>query len=462
MYDLVVRGTLVLPVRNVPRGWLAVSDGKIAAIGDGEPPAAKVLHDAGSDFVMPGAIDGQTHATSAGGLPGLASTTRSAVAGGVTTLVDMPYDNPDPLNTMGRMQAKIEAIETLAVADVALYATVAPGQGTVVLAELAAAGAVAIKISSMESHPVRFPRISGSDTLDILAAAAVLKLPVGLHNEDQEIVRASIAALKAKGLTAPQWHTPSRPVAAELAATANFIALGMATGAHVHLVHISCAEGLAIVRAFREMGVKATSEIPVHYLHFDATRDIGRLGARMKVSPPIRGDALPGLWDVMLRGEVEFVSSDHSSWPIKNKQTDSIFDAGAGIPGLETLVPSFYTDLMGRVAAPEREVASYLGERPARFFGLWPRKGTLAVGADADIMVLRPGAVTFEAARTHDDLNWSPYDGETFQAAVVASFVRGTMTWNGSNVLGRAGHGRFIRRLDSEQTSNVKGVSHGR
>jgi allantoinase len=447
MYDLVLLGTLVLPERNLPNGWIAVLDGKIAEIGDGEPPSAKAVHDAGRDFILPGAIDGQTHATSYGGLPGLASTTRSAVAGGVTTIVDMPYDNPDPLNTMERLQAKIEAIETHSIADVALYATVAPGQGTGALADLASAGIVAIKISSMENHPVRFPRISSNDTLDILTAAASLKLPVGLHNEDQEIVLASAAALKAKGLVTPEWHAPSRPISAELAATANFMALGMATGAHVHIVHISCPEGFAIVRAFRDMGVKATSEMPVHYLHFDEARDIGRLGARMKVSPPIRGGVTTRLWDVLLHDEVEFVSSDHSSWPIASKLTASIFDARAGIPGLETLVPCFYTDLIGRVDSPERAVAAYLGEKPARFFGLWPQKGVLAVGADADIMVLRPGAITFDATHLHDELNWSPYDGETLQAAVVASFVRGTKTWNGVSVLGREGNGRFIKRL---------------
>ncbi len=446
-YDLVVSGTLVLPDRNLAGGWIAVSGGRIAAIGDGPPPSARAVHNAGTDFVLPGAVDGQTHATSYGGLAGFASTTRSAVAGGVTTLVDMPYDNPDPLNTIERLQSKIEAIEMHAVADVALYATVAPGQGTGTLAALAAGGIAAIKISSMQSDPVRFPRVPGGDTLDILHAAAGLDLPVGLHNEDQEIVLASIAAMKAAGRITPEWHASSRPVAAELAATANFMALGMATGAHVHIVHISCPEGFAIVRAFREMGVRATAEMCAHYLHFDATRDIGRLGARMKVSPPIRGDMLPGLWDVMLRGEVEFISSDHSSWPIDNKLTASIFDAGAGIPGLETLVPSFYTDLVGRVAAPERVLASYLAERPARFFGLWPRKGTLTVGADADMLVLRPGAVNFDAAATHDDLNWSPYDGERFAASVVASFVRGSMTWDGRNVLGREGHGRFVVRL---------------
>ncbi|MGN6820436.1 MAG: dihydroorotase [Sphingomonas sp.] len=444
-YDLVVRGTLVLPDRNLPCGWLAVAGGRIAAIGEGEAPAAAQLHDAGNDFVMPGAIDGQTHATSARGRAGFESTTRSAVAGGVTTLVDMPYDNPDPLTTIELLEAKVAAIETQSHADVALYATVAPGHGAGALVELAAAGACAIKISSMESHPVRFPRVGGNDTLDILTAAAGLKLPVGLHNEDQEIVRGSIAALKAKGLTTPEWHEPSRPVAAELAATANFLALGMATGAHVHLVHVSCPEGFAVIRAFQEMGVTATSEMPVHYLHFDAARDIARLGARMKVSPPIRPGVLPALWGVLLRDEVAFISSDHSSGPIDNKLTDSIFDAGAGIPGLETLVPSFYTDLVGKVPAPERTLAQYLGERPARFFGLWPKKGSLIVGADADIMVLRPGPIVFEASRTHDELNWSPYDGETFQARIAATFLRGDMVWDGSVVTGREGQGRYVR-----------------
>jgi allantoinase len=445
-YDLVVSGTLVLPDGNLPGGWLATSGGKIAAIGNGVPPPATTTYDAGQDFVLPGAIDGQTHATSCGGLSGFASTTRSAVAGGVTTLVDMPYDNPNPLTTMELLHAKVDAIETLSFADVALYATVAPGQDTRALDDLAAAGACAIKISSMESHPVRFPRVGGNDTLDILEAAAALKLPVGLHNEDQEIVRGSIAALKAANRITPEWHEPSRPVAAELAATANFLALGMATGAHVHLVHVSCPEGFAMIRAFRELGVKATSEMPVHYLHFDAARDIPRLGARMKVSPPIRAGVLPQLWDVMLRDEVEFVSSDHSSWPIDYKMTESIFDAGAGIPGLETLVPSFYTDLVGKVAQPERVLASYLGEKPARFFGLWPQKGSLSTGADADIMVLRTGSFPFDVKRTHDDLNWSPYDGETFGVAVAATFVRGVMAWDGETVTAREGQGRFVRR----------------
>ncbi len=444
--DLVVRGCLVLPDRTVPAGWLGVAGGRIAALGEGPHPPARSVHDAGLDYVLPGFIDGQTHATSYGGLEGFASTSRSAAAGGVTTLVDMPYDNPEPLTSLARLSRKVEAIERHSLIDVALYGTVASGAGAAGMAELAGAGIAAFKISSFESHPVRFPRIAADQVLEILAASVPLGLPVGLHNEDQEIVRATIAAFKRQDRTTPDWHSESRPVAAELAATASFLALGLATGAHVHIVHFSCPQGYALVRQFRALGGRATAEICVHYLHFDAARDVGRLGARMKVNPPIRNGLLPGLWQALDDGLVAFVSSDHSSWPLEGKLTDSIFDAGAGVPGLETLAASFYTDLARRGPHPERALALHLAQHPAQFFGLAGRKGGLFVGADADIVVLRPGDMRFDAAASHDGLNWSPYDGETFAARVAATFVRGLQVWDGQSVLDAPGHGRFIPR----------------
>lgn len=448
MYDLLIRGTLVLPDRTVSGGWIAVAGERIAAIGQGALPAAAREIDAGDGFVLPGFVDGQTHATSYKGLPGFAATSRSALAGGVTTMVDMPYDNPDPLNTVERFAAKVAAIEAHAACDVALYATVAPGQGTGQMAPLAERGAVAFKISSMESHPVRFPRLPADEMRDILAASVATGLPVGLHNEDQEIVRGSIARLKAAGRITPEWHEPSRPLAAEMAATAAFLELGAATGAHVHLVHISHPRGYDLVARYRAEGVRATAEMCVHYLHFDAGRDTGRLGARMKVSPPIRAGVVDALWDRLDAGHYAFVSTDHSSWPVDNKLTASIFDAGAGIPGLETLAPSFYTDLVARgVAAPERVIATYLAEKPATFFGLWPRKGALTVGADADIVVLAPGAYRFDASTTRDGLNWSPYDGETFDARVATTVLRGRIAWDGETILAEPGSGRFQPRL---------------
>ncbi len=444
-FDLVLRGTLVRPAGPTPGGWIAVSGERIAAIGAGAPPPARAEEDFGDALLFPGFVDGQTHATSYRGLAGFAATSRSALAGGVTTMVDMPYDNPDPLDTVARLEAKVAAVESLSACDVALYATVAPGQGTGEMAALAAAGVCAFKISSFESHPVRFPRLPADETRAILAASVPTGLPVGLHNEDQEIVRGAIAALKAAGKTTPEWHEPSRPLAAELAATAHFLELGRATGAHVHIVHLSHPLGYELVARYREEGVRATGEMCVHYLHFDAARDTARLGARMKVSPPIRAGVVDALWRSLAADRFALVSSDHSSWPVDNKLVPSIFDAGAGIPGLETLVPSFYTDLLARTDRPAERLALEVAEKPARLFGLWGVKGALEPGFDADVAVLAPGAWRFDASTTRDGLNWSPYDGETFAARVAATYLRGRKVWDGTSVLGAAG-GRFVPR----------------
>ena len=446
-FERVVRGTLVLPDRLLPDGWIAVAEGRIAALGSGAPPPSPAGDDYGSCLVFPGFVDGQTHATSYKGLAGFEATSRSAVAGGVTTMVDMPYDNPDPLNTVERLERKIEAVERWSCCDVALYGTIAPEQGTGQMALLAKAGICAFKISGIESHPVRFPRLAADATLAILEASVETGLPVGLHNEDQEIVRAAIAALKHAGRTTPEWHEPSRPLAAEMAATAHFLELGVATGAHTHIVHISHPRGYDLVARYRAEGARATAEMCVHYLHFDAARDVGRLGARMKVSPPIREGVRDALWTRLAKNRIDLVSSDHSSWPVDNKLVPSIFDAGAGIPGLETLVSSFYTDLLGRgVPDPARVLCEQVSEKPAKLFGLWGRKGALCQGFDADIAVLEPGAFRFDASQTRDGLNWSPYDGEPFAARIRATYVRGERVFDGREVTGRPGWGRFVPR----------------
>jgi len=450
IYDRLVRGTVVTPSGRIDGGWIAIAGERIAAIGSGEAPSARVVHDAGERWVLPGAIDGQTHAGSYRGLPGIESTTRSAVAGGVTTIVDMPYDNPDPLNTVARLTAKIEAVEKFAHCDVALYGTLAKGQDAADIAPLAEAGICALKISWFESHPVRFPRIPADQVLDILEAVAGTDLPVGLHNEDQEIVLARIARFKAAGETSFASHPASRPPAAELAATAAFLELGAVTGAHVHIVHISVPRGYQLVERYRSEGARATGELCVHYLIFDHDADGPRLGNRLKVSPPIRAGLREALWRELESGRVAFVSSDHSSWPVDNKLVPSVFDAGAGIPGLESLVPSFWTGLAARGSNAPEGVAAYLAEKPAKFFGLWPQKGAIAVGADADLMILEEGTFPYDARNAHDELNWSPFDGMEFSVRVAATFVRGMPVWDKGRVTGRAGHGRFVPRRTAQ------------
>ena len=444
-FDLVLRGTLITPQGRIENGWLAVTAGRIAALGEGQHPQARAVRDHGDALLLPGAIDGQVHACSWRGLPGLESTTRSAIAGGVTTIVDMPYDDPDPLNTVARIGLKEAAITRYAVGDVALYGTLAAGQPAADIVGLADAGICALKISSFENHPSRFPRIGSDQMLEILEQAGKLGIVVGLHNEDQEIVRAATLRLKAAGETGISAHSPSRPAAAELSATAHFLELAASAGAHAHIVHISVPRGFELVAQYRDNGYQATTEMCLHYLLFDAAEDGKRLGGLMKVNPPIRGGVRGPLWECLLNGQAEFVSSDHSGWPLARKTAASIFDVSAGIPGLETLVPGLYTGLETRGADAAALCAYYLAEKPARFFGLWPQKGALAIGADADVMVLQPGTWSYDASQAHDELLWSPYDGAQFAVKVIATYLRGALACRDGEVLSRPGDGRFCR-----------------
>ncbi|WP_342364098.1 dihydroorotase [Terrarubrum flagellatum] len=446
MMDLVVRGALVAGAEVRRNAWLGVVGGKIVALGSGDAPPARDMFDAGDAYVLPGVIDGQTHAGSYRGLAGLRSTTRSAVAGGVTTIVDMPYDNPDPLNSAERLHAKREAIAEHAHADVALYGTIIPGQSPATVHELIEGGIVALKISAFESHPTRFPRIAADQMLDLFEAMAATDIPLGLHNEDQEIVRARVSRARQAGADGIAAHATSRPLAAELSSTAHFLELGAAAGAHAHIVHLSAARGFQLVESYRRDGFCATGELCMHYLWFDPLVDGGALGARMKVNPPIRPNQVDALWAELTAERVAFVSSDHSSWPIDNKLTQSIFDAGAGVPGLETLLPAFFTGAEARGLNAPVLTAQQLSERPARFFGLWPEKGAIHVGADADLAIFTPGETTWRATEAHDELNWSPFEGRAFGGRVTRSYVRGKLAWDGGAISNEPGDGRYVPR----------------
>jgi allantoinase len=444
--DLLLRGTIVTPAGPIESGWLTVENGKIAAIGSGEAPDAAETFDAGADLVIPGVIDGQTHACSYGGLPGIRSTTRSAIAGGVTTIVDMPYDNPDPLSSVARLNDKIAAIEQHAHSHVALYGTVMPGQSMTEIVPLIDGGVVAFKISTFESSPTRFPRIASDEILAIFAALSDTAVPLGVHNEDQEIVRAYIAAAKAAGRDGIEAHSESRPPAAELAATAQFLELGSAVEAHAHIVHLTTARGFQLVDNYLTDGFRATGELCVHYLWFDPDIDGAELGAKMKVNPPIRPGQIDALWEEILAGRVAFVSSDHSSWPIDNKFTPSIFEAGAGVPGLETLLPAFYTGAAKRGLNAAALTIEQLCERPAKFFGLWPQKGAIRIGADADLAILSETSQIWDSSKAHDELRWSPFDGREFSVKVARTYLGGQLAWDGQSVVNPPGSGQYVPR----------------
>lgn len=443
-YDLVIRGDLVLPTQIVEDGFVAIDDGRIAAIGEGEPPAAAATHDARGQWVLPGIVDGQVHAGSQEGHPGIESLTHAAVAGGLTTVVDMPYDEPEPVTNAKILAAKVDAVEKLAHVDVALYGSLAKEGGWRTVAEQAEGGVCAFKIATFEAHPTRFPRIAPPEMLKGFREIARTGLAVAVHNEDMELVNALIAEFKAAGKTGAEYHSPSRPPLAEALANWQIMEIAAEAGCRGHIVHTSIARACEQAAVFRAAGHEVTVETCVHYLIF-TDGDVARLGGRLKVNPPIRGaDQREALWGCVERGEIVFVSSDHGPWTIDRKNNPDMFANAAGAPGVELLLPVFYTGLMAH-SGDLHVLARMLAEGPARFFGLWPRKGGLTVGADADVTVLSRQPWTVDEAQLKGAIKWSPYHGMELAGSVAATFLRGRQIYDGATILSRAGDGAFVR-----------------
>ncbi len=371
---------------------------------------------------------------------GIERCTRAAAAGGVTTIVDMPYDDAEgPVDSFAAFEAKVADVERQAVIDVALWATVPPRGPVDDVPALVAAGAAAFKLSTFETHPRRFPRIPDGQLLRAFAAIAGAGGLAGVHAENDEIVRAGIAAEQAAGHSAdPLAHARSRPPVAEHEAIARCLELARVTGVRLHVCHVSTPRGVELVVQAREDGVDVSAETCPHYLLYDET-ELARRGGEAKINPPLRAAPLPA-------AGLDLISSDHVGWPAERKHGPDIFALSAGAPGVELIVPLVH-DALGAAA-----LMRLVSEGPARRFGLWPRKGNLAPGADADILVLDPAAEwQIDPAALVTAAGWSPYAGRRVRGRVVAAFSRGVQVWDGRDVLTGPGHGHFVPAATARQ-----------
>ena len=446
-FDRVFLGDVVAAAGLFEDGYVAVRGERIAAIGCGEPPPAAEVVDHSGRLILPGLVDGHMHTSSAIGWPGIEGATRSAAAGGITTCVDMPYDVPQAVTDAGALAEKIGWVDRSAHVDVALYGTIRKDGGVDAIPELAAGGVSAFKLSTYEYDPVRFPRIDHPTMEAAFREIAKTGLPCAVHNEDQELVERLTRDARDAGRTDPIMHCRTRPPLAETMADLAIFEIGLHTGAHVHIAHSSVARGFDIAAAFRAMGGQATAEACIQYLCMTED-DIVRLGGRGKCNPPFRtADEVERMWDALLADRVAYVSTDHAPWPVDRKTSPDIFACGAGLTGLQSFAPLMYTLLDERGLSPT-VMATYCAERSARMHGLYPRKGSIRLDADCDLLVLERGEFTFDEADIADrpELRWSPYHGRTMRARVAATVLRGQVIWDGQQVLAQPGDGRFVRR----------------
>ncbi|GLQ54993.1 dihydroorotase [Devosia nitrariae] len=445
-FDLVITGTVVLPDLIVEDGYVAVRDGKVVLVGEGRAPAARERHEFGNALILPGAIDAQVHSLSQKDQEDFIWSTRSAAAGGVTTIVDMPYDEGNLVCSAEAVERKLAHAAPQARVDFALYGTIDPEDGARRIPEMVEAGVAAFKFSTFGTDPKRFPRIPPQLLAECFAALAPTGLAAGVHNEDDEFVRTAMEEVKASGITDWRAHGLSRPPLTELLAMLEIYEIGAATQCPVHVVHCSLSRGYEIARRYRDEGHAATIECCIHYLTLDEENDVARLGGKAKINPPIRPRAeVEKLWQHVASGNVTLVSTDHVSWSEDRKTNPDMLANASGVPGLEAMVPLFVKGALAR-GIPLTWAAKLMAGNPARHFRLDHIKGALTPDRDADITVLLPRPKVYDAAASgHNVVGWSPYNGIELPWTVGATFLRGEMVFDGTNVLAEPGTGRFVR-----------------
>lgn len=438
-----IAGRIIGPDGALRRACVELRGGRIEQIveADRSAPAA---HDFGDALLLPGAVDVHVH-TRSYAEEGIERCTRAAAAGGVTTIVDMPYDASGPVDSLAAFEQKVADVEREAVIDVALWATVPPRGPIDQVAELVAAGAAAFKLSTFETHPQRFPRIPDGQLLGAFAAIAAAGGLAGVHAENDEIVRAGIAAEQAAGNGSdPLAHARSRPPVAEHEAIARCLELARATGVRLHICHVSTPRGVELVAQARRDGVDVSAETCPHYLLLDES-ELVRRGGEAKINPPLRDAPLPP-------DGLDLISSDHVGWPPERKHGPDIFALSSGAPGVELIVPLVH-DALGAA-----ELQRLVSEQPAKRFGLWPRKGRLAPGADADLLVLDPDAEwTIDPAQLITPAGWSPYAGRRVRGRVIAAFCGGRQVWDGERLLVEPGDGRFVPAATARAAVGARG-----
>jgi allantoinase len=433
-YDLVVRGRrVVLPDAERPAA-VAIRDGKVAAI---EPFDARIearaTLDAEGATVLPGLVDTHVHVNDPGRAEweGWESATRAAAAGGVTTIVDMPLNAVPPTTSVAALETKLEAARGRAWVDYGLWGGVVPGNEAA-LAPLVEAGALGFKAFLAPSGVDEFPHV---DEEELARAAPILRetgVPLLVHAEDPAALDSAALARSPAAYTA--WLA-SRPPRAEAEAIERLGRLAAESGAWVHVVHVAAAQAVEALARARASGARLTGETCPHYLFF-AAETIPPESILHKCAPPIREEAhRERLWRALAEGVLDLVASDHSPCPAAMKAGD-FATAWGGIASLQLSLSALW-----RVARERghraADIARWTSAAPARLAGLDDRKGAIAPGLDADLVVWDP------------DLEWTPradeilhrhaatpYLGAKLRGRVKRTILRGRLVYDDGTFLG--------------------------
>ena len=456
-FDLVIRGGTVVTGSDRYAADIGVEDGRVVALGKLGDSAERVV-DARGMLVMPGGVDNHVHLDQPA--PGVEmcddfdTGTASAAAGGTTTIICFSWQEKG--QSLAAITADYHQKAKKARVDYAFHLTITDPTPTVLTEELPrliAEGSRSVKIF-MTYDGVR---LNDAEVIRVLAEARRNGALVCVHAEHHDLLMWLTEQLVEAGLTAPKYHAWGKPMVVEREAVNRIVAFAEALDVPIQVFHVSGVESAEEIARAQARGLKVWAETCPHYLTLTAD-DLDRPGfegAKFVFGPPARTKAdQKALWSYIRRGVIDVVSSDHSPTRFDDRKGKKVAGDNApfnripnGIPGLAARLPVLFTEGVSKGRIDASAFVRLVSTNPAKLFGLFPRKGTIAIGSDADIVIFDANkSVTLTNAHMHHGGDYTPYEGYRTQGYPVATYVRGALVFDGEKVVGPPGYGQFLAR----------------
>ena len=453
-FDSIVRGGTLATAMRTFDADIGIRNGRIAAIKPSLPGDAGSVIDARGLVVAPGAVDVHTHFDTQIGDEATAddyeSGSRAAAAGGITTYVNFAFQERGA-GLAAAIERETAKAAGRSVIDYGFHIAVIDPAVPGVLEELpglADSGFTSVKIFTANAGMA----LGDRDVLRVLQAAADAGVMVNVHAEDQALVDHLTERLLRQGQRGVENLVHARPALAEAAATGRVAACAAALGTPVYIVHLSCRAALDAVRAARRAGARVYVETRPAYLYLNAERYRlpDRHGNKYVCWPPLReADDQAALWQGLESGEIQTYATDHTTWMARQKMDASLSFAEipGGVSNVQTSIGMLYAEGVQAGRIPITTFVAVTATNPAKLFGLWPRKGCLAVGSDADLVALDPGRpfrVTAAAMESRSDFD--PYEGYETRGWPVITISRGEVIMRDGQVKGQPGRGQLLSR----------------
>lgn len=462
-FDTIIRNGSVVTATDTYVADVAITNGKIAAIGNDLPSqnAARVL-DASDKLVLPGGIDVHTHLDMPFGgtmsADDFETGTRAAAFGGTTTLIDFAIQyKGQPLRQA--FDTWMSKASSKAVCDYAFHCIVTDVAGGQLaeMNDLIHEGVTSFKLF------MAYPGVFMLDDGSIFKALQTTSKNGGLvcmHAENGSAIDVIVQQALAEGKKAPKYHALTRPTTAEAEATARAIALAEMAGAPIYIVHLSCNDALEKVREARDRGLPVYAETCPQYLYLslENMEAPGFEGAKYVFTPPLREKwHQEKLWNGLKRDHLQVVSTDHCPFCFKEQKElgrDDFTKIPNGGPGVEHRMSLIYSGGVAGGRFSANRFVELVSTMPAKLFGLYPRKGTIAVGSDADLVIFDPKRKHTISAKTHHmRVDYSMFEGIEVTGMPEVVLSRGNVVVEGNNFRGRTGQGEFLKRSTYAQVN---------